>query len=108
MSAGFSHNQRSTGGHRPPLQQTKTALQFCNTLKLGRRGGSMRTTPSSLTSFEASPYRARASREASPYFLRLRSIALALRAGSRFAVREATPPNLGGESSKQNARAIGS
>ena len=46
----------------------------------------MRTTPSSLTSFEASPY-----------FLRLRAIALALRAGSRFAVREATPPNLGGE-----------
>src|SRR5207249_5961249 len=41
------------------------------------------TTPSSLTAFEASPY-----------FLRLRAIALALRAGSRFAVREATPPNL--------------
>jgi len=38
------------------------------------------TTPSSLTSFEASPY-----------FLRLRAIALALRAGSRFAVREALP-----------------
>src|SRR2546427_12763492 len=36
MSAGFSQNQRSSGGHRPPLQQTKTALrQFCNTLKLG-------------------------------------------------------------------------
>src|SRR5437016_5750123 len=35
--------------------------------------------------------------EAAPYFLRLRAIALALRAGSRFAVREATPPNLGGE-----------
>src|SRR5205823_12617315 len=35
MSAGFSQNQRSTGGHRPPLQQTKTALrQFCNTLNL--------------------------------------------------------------------------
>src|SRR5437773_566219 len=34
MSAGFSQNQRSTGGHRPPVQQTKTALrQFCNTLK---------------------------------------------------------------------------
>src|SRR5438034_8561245 len=33
MSAGFSQNQRSTGGHRPPLQETKTALrQFCNTL----------------------------------------------------------------------------
>src|SRR5438132_5449069 len=32
----FSQNQRSTGGHRPPLQQTKTALrQFCNTLNLG-------------------------------------------------------------------------
>ena len=32
MSAGFSQNQRSTGGHRPPLQQTKTALrQFCST-----------------------------------------------------------------------------
>ena len=40
------------------------------------------TTPPSLTSFEASPY-----------FLTLRAIALALRAGSRFAVREATPPN---------------
>jgi len=36
MSAGFSQNQRNTGGHRPPLQQTKTALrQFCNTLNLG-------------------------------------------------------------------------
>src|SRR2546429_3403178 len=35
--------------------------------------------------------------EAWPYFLRLRAIALALRAGSRFAVREASPPNLGGE-----------
>jgi len=23
MSAGFSQNQRSTGGHRPPLQQRK-------------------------------------------------------------------------------------
>src|SRR5437016_5953448 len=34
--------------------------------------------------------------EASPYFLRLRAIALALRAGSRFAVRASTPPNLGG------------
>src|SRR5438094_1446743 len=44
------------------------------------------TTPSSLTSFEASPD-----------FLRLRAIALALRAGSRFAVLAATPPNLGGE-----------
>src|SRR5439155_27050817 len=32
----FSQNQQSTGGHRPPLQQTKTALrQFCNTLNLG-------------------------------------------------------------------------
>src|SRR5437016_11660694 len=40
MSAGFSQNQRSTGGHRPPLQQTKTALrQFCNTLL---RGGGTR------------------------------------------------------------------
>ena len=36
MSAGFSQNQRSNGGHRPPLQQTKTALrQFSNTLNLG-------------------------------------------------------------------------
>src|SRR5207249_4482152 len=52
------------------------------------------TTPSSLTSFEASPY-----------FLRLRAIALALRAGSRFAVREATPPNLGGELPALPARA---
>src|SRR5439155_17260838 len=31
MSAGISQNQRSSGGHRPPLQQAKTALrQFCN------------------------------------------------------------------------------
>ena len=50
------------------------------------RGGSLSesvdlgTTPSSLTSFEASPY-----------FLRLRAIALALRAGSRFAVLAGTP-----------------
>ena len=34
----FFAESRSTGGHRPPLQQTKTALrQFCNTL-LQRRG----------------------------------------------------------------------
>ena len=55
------------------------------------RGGSLSesvdlgTTPSSLTSFEASPY-----------FLRLRAIALALRAGSRFAVLAGTPPKLEG------------
>ena len=53
----------------------------------GEGGGSLlEPPPPSLTSFEASPY-----------FLRLRAIALALRAGSRFAVREATPPKLGGE-----------
>src|SRR5439155_17730745 len=53
-----------------------------------KRGGEvpLETTPSSLTSFEASPD-----------FLRLRAIALALRAGSRFAVREDSPPNLRGE-----------
>jgi len=52
-----------------------------------RRGGSDENHPVfAWTSFEAAPY-----------FLRLRAIALALRAGSRFAVYEATPPNLGGE-----------
>src|SRR5439155_19270327 len=46
----------------------------------GEGGGSLlEPPPPSLTSFEASPC-----------FLRLRAIALALRAGSRFAVREAT------------------
>ena len=61
----------------------------------GEGGGSLlEPPPPSLTSFEASPY-----------FLRLRAIALALRAGSRFAVREATPPNLGGELPALPARA---
>jgi len=73
MSAGFSQNQRSSGGHRPPLQQTKTALrQFCNTLLRGLRGGG-RDSAGVVSSaeiyrrsyIEASPYRARASRHPS-------------------------------------------
>src|SRR5207237_10021569 len=55
------------------------------------------TNPSSLTSFEASPY-SRGCALSRLRFARARaSRGLALRAGSRFAVREASPPNLGGE-----------
>ena len=35
MSAGFSQNQRNTGGHRPPLQWAQPLFNgFCNTLNL--------------------------------------------------------------------------
>src|SRR5205809_8082322 len=101
MSAGFSQNQRSTGGLRQPLQQTKTALrQFCNPLKFRRGACEDRET------------RARAKRKrdsAQPQEIGRSLKRKAEQAGwfpcrhwqlrepPRPRFRSGTPPNLGGE-----------
>jgi hypothetical protein len=52
MSAGFSQNQRNTGGHRPPLQWMEPFFNgFCNTL-LFQEGNTFAWTTSLTCPFE--------------------------------------------------------
>ncbi len=57
MSAGFSWNQRNTGGHRPPLQQAAQSLE----LGLGLRGAGAQQSAWQLLFVHASPQVALAS-----------------------------------------------